>query len=186
MRIAKATLTSRWAWATGLAALVFAVLTYLDYRLKALTAVDTADLSGLSSLVQFQAAFIVWRPAAFAARAGFNLGLDYLLMPLYAASFFYSGIIAAEGLAPKPGTVRRVIMAAIWAPVAAAVADACENALQLSMLIGGANETLVGLAATASRIKLVGLLVGLLLFLGAAMAKFQERRSRQNRVGSGA
>ena len=88
MRIAKATLTSRWAWATGLAALVFAVLAYLDYRLKALTAVSTADLSGFSELVQFQAAIVVWRPQDFAIRAGFNLGLDYLLMPLYAASFF--------------------------------------------------------------------------------------------------
>jgi hypothetical protein len=185
MRIAKATLISRWAWATGLGALVFAVLTWLDYRLKALTAVNTADLSGFSSLTQFQAAFIVWRPEAFAARAGFNLGLDYLLMPLYAVSFFYSGIMAAEGLAPRPGTVRRVIMAAIWVPVVGAVADACENALHLSMLLGGASETLVGLAATASRVKIVALMVGLLLFLGAVMAKFQERRAGRKRAGFG-
>ena len=106
-------------------------------------------------------------------------------MPLYAASFFYSGIIAAEGLAPRPGTVRRVVMAAIWVPVVGALADACENALHLSMLLGGASETLVGLAATASRIKMIGLLVGLLLLLGAVMAKFQQRRAGQNRAGFG-
>ena len=177
MRIAKATLTSRWAWATGLAALVFAVLAYLDYRLKALTAVSTADLSGFSELVQFQAAIVVWRPQDFAIRAGFNLGLDYLLMPLYAASFFYSGIVAAEGLTPRPGLPRRILMAAIWVPLTGALADAVENGLFLTMLLNGANQTLLGIAAMASSIKTVALLIGLLLLLGAVMAKFQERRS---------
>jgi len=177
MRIAKATLVSRWIWATGLGLAVFAVLYWLDYRLKALTAVSTADLSGFSALSQFQAAIIVWRQEDYAVRAGFNLGFDYLLMPLYAASFFYAGIIAAEGLAPRPSTIRRIIMAAIWVPVIGAVADACENALFLSMLLSGANQTLVGLAAIATQVKDTALIVGLLLFLGAALAKFQERRT---------
>ena len=101
MRIAKATLTKSWAWSSGLAAGVFAVLAFLDYRLKALSGVNTADLSSFSSWAQFQLAFRAWRPEGFAARAGFDLGFAYLLMPLYAASFFYSGIIAAEGLAPR-------------------------------------------------------------------------------------
>ena len=176
MRIAKATLNRNWLWSSGLAFLAFAVLATLDYRLKALTAVDTADLSSFSGLVQFQAAFVVWRPEVIAVRAGFILGLGYLLMPLYAASFFYSGIIAAEGLAPRPGTVRRVVMAAIWVPIVGAVANACENALYLSMLLGGVDQTLVMLAAAASRVKTVTLFIGLLLFLGAVMARFQARR----------
>jgi hypothetical protein len=178
MRIAKATLNRSWLWSSTLAVLVFAVLAWLDYRLKALTAVGTFDLSGLSGPVQFQAAFIVWRTEPLAARAGFNLGLDYLLMPLYAASFFYSGIVAAEGLAPRPGTVRRVLMAAIWVPVVGAAANACENALYLLMLVGGVDQTLVLLAGAAGRVKTVALFVGLLLFLGAVMARYQERRKR--------
>src|ERR1700742_4128728 len=137
MRIAKATLTSRWAWSSGLAVGVFAVLAFLDYRLKALTGVDTADLSSFSSWAQFQLAFRAWGPERFAARAGFNLGVDYLLMPLYAVSFFYSGVIAAEACAQKPGPLRRVLMAAIWVPLIGAMADAAENAVYLAMLTQG-------------------------------------------------
>ena len=38
------------------------------------------------------AVFLVW-PSLYAVRAGFNWGLDYLLMPLYGAAFFYAGIL---------------------------------------------------------------------------------------------
>jgi hypothetical protein len=177
MRIAKATLWSRWAWSSGLGLGVFAILALLDYRLKALTGVGTADLAGFSSAVQFQLAFRAWGPEPYAARAGFNLGFDYLLMPLYAASFFYSGVIAAEGFAPRPGRLRRIIMAAVWVPAIGAVADAAENALHMTMLLGGANDTLAALAASASRVKNVALVVGLALFLGAVMAWFNQRRA---------
>ena len=177
MRIAKATLIKSWGRASGLALGVFAMLAFLDYRLKALTGVGTADLAGFASAVQFQAAFHAWAPQPYAARAGFNLGFDYLLMPLYAASFFYSGVIAAEGFAPRAGTLRRILMAAIWVPVIGAVADACENALHLTMLVSGASDTLAAMAASASRIKNIALIVGLALFMGAAMAWFKERRT---------
>ena len=180
MRISKAGLTTSWIRFSALAALVFAVLAWLDYRLKALSGVGTADLAGFSDRTQFQAAFVVWRPLDLASRAGFNLGFDYLLMPLYAAAFFFSGIVAAEGLAPKPGQLRRIILALIWVPVIGAIADACENAIQLAMLFHGtATDGLVSLSAIASRIKIVALFVGLLLFLGAVMAKFQERKARR-------
>ena len=177
MRIAKATLVSRWAWSSGLALAVFAILALLDLRLKGLTGVGTADLTGLSSAVQFQAAFHAWGPEPYAARAGFDLGFDYLLMPLYAASFFYSGVIAAEGFAPRPGRLRRLILAPIWVPLIGAAADAAENALHITMLLHGANDGLAGLASSASRIKNAALVVGLALFLGAVMAKLNERRA---------
>ena len=176
MRIAKSTLWSRWAWSSGLALGVFAVLAALDYRLKVLTGAGTADLSSFSSWAQFQLAFRAWAPERFAARAGFNLGFDYLLMPLYAMSFFYSGIIAAEGFAARPGQLRRVIMAAVWVPVIGALADAGENAVYLTMFMDGPSQGLATLAASASRIKNVALLVGLALFLGAVMTWFNQRR----------
>lgn len=177
MRIAKATLSSRWAWCTLLALSVFAASSLLDLRLKALTGVGTADLGGFTSAVQFQAAFIAWGKASNAARAGFDLGFDFLLMPLYAACFFYSGVIAAEGFAPKASALRRIIMAGLWVPVIGALADAAQNTLHLSMLVNGPTDTLAGLAASASRIKNVALAVGLLLFLGALMAKLNARRA---------
>ena len=73
-------------------------------------------------------------------RAGFDLGLDYLLMPLYAASFFLSGVIVAESFTPGRSPLRRyVLMAAMVAPVGALL-DAVENALQIAMLLYGPTD----------------------------------------------
>jgi hypothetical protein len=181
MRIAKASLMSRWGWSTGLALGVFAILSVLDLRLKALTGVGTADLASFDSPLQFRAAFLAWSAQPNAVRAGFNLGFDYLLMPLYAASFFYSGIIAAEGLAPRPNLLRRIILMAAMAPLIGALADAAENALQLAMLLGGVSDTLVRLSSSASTVKNLALLIGLALLLGAIVAWVQQRRANQGR-----
>lgn len=185
MRIAKATLMSRWGWCTGLALSVFAILLAMDLRLKALTGVSTADLASFSSPLQFRAAFIAWNAQPSAIRAGFNLGFDYLLMPLYAASFFYSGIIAAEGLAPRPGLLRRIILMAAMAPLVGAAADAAENALQITMLLSGVTDTLVLLSSSASNVKNLALLIGLALLLGAIVARVQQRRMSRGPGNSG-
>jgi hypothetical protein len=177
MRIAKATLSSRWAWSTGLALTVFAILLVLDRWLQALSGVGTADLVLFSSASQFRAAFWAWGRGRYGGLAGFNLGFDYLLMPLYAASFFYSGILTAEGFAPRPGRLRRLILLAAMVPVVGAVCDAAENALQLTMWLGGASDTLATLSSTASTAKLVALVVGVLLLLGAFAARFKQRRA---------
>ena len=88
----------------------------LDLRLKALAGVGTADIQAFSTAIQFQAAFRAWAPEPYAVRAGFNLGFDFLLMPLYATSFYYSGIITAEAFAPRPGRLRRLILMASLMP----------------------------------------------------------------------
>jgi hypothetical protein len=177
MRIAKATLYSRWAWSTGLALGVFAILATLDHWLQALSGVGTVDLAFFSTAAQFRAAFWAWGRGPYGALAGFNLGFDYLLMPLYAASFFYSGVLAAEGFAPRPGRLRRLILLAAMVPPVGALCDACENALQLTMWLGGASDTLVTLSSTASTAKNVALLIGLALLLGAIMARINQRRA---------
>ena len=87
MRITKQVLVRRWALSTLAAAAVFAVLAWSDMRLKALSGYGTADLQNFSTAAQYRAAFLVW-PSRYAVRAGFDWGLDYLLMPLYAAAFF--------------------------------------------------------------------------------------------------
>ena len=184
MRIAKATLMSRWGWSTGLGMAVFAILAALDLRLKALSGVGTADLASFSSPLQFRAAFFAWNAQPFALRAGFNLGFDYLLMPLYAASFFYSGIIMAEGFAPRPNLLRRIILMAAMAPLVGAAADAAENALQLTMLLSGVNQTLVLLSSSASNVKNLALLIGLGLLLAAIIARVQQRRISRDRGNS--
>ena len=177
MRISKATLMNRWAWSTGLAMAAFTILSALDLRLKALTGVATADLASFSSAAQFRAAFWAWSAEPYAVRAGFDLGFDYLLMPLYAASFFYSGILTAEGFAPKPGGLRRILLMAALVPLVGAAADAAENAVQIMMLLGGATDTLATLSSSASSIKNIALMVGLVLLLGAIVTRINQRRA---------
>jgi hypothetical protein len=185
MRIAKATLMNRWGWSTGLAITVFAILMVLDLRLKALTGVSTSDLAAFSTPLQFRGAFFAWNAQPNAIRAGFNLGFDYVLMPLYAASFFYSGIIAAEGLAPRPGLMRRIILMAAMAPLVGALADAAENALQIAMLVGGVSDTLVRFSSAASNVKNLALLIGMALLLAAIIARVQQRRTSRAGGNSG-
>lgn len=179
MRISKAALLSRWAWSTRLAACVFVILWILDLRLKALAGVGTADIQAFSTAAQFRAAFWAWAPQPYAARAGFNLGFDFLLMPLYAASFFYSGIIAAEAFAPKAGRLRRVILLAAMMPLVGALCDAAENTLQIIMLLGGTDDGLARLAFGVSNAKTVALTVGGVLLAAALVARFAGRKRAQ-------
>jgi hypothetical protein len=180
--VAKATLSSRWAWSTGLGLCVFAILLGLDQWLKFRSGVGTADLVFFTNAAQFRVAFWAWGRGPYLALAGFNLGFDYLLMPLYAASFFYSGVLTAETFAPKPGRLRRLILLAAMVPLVGALCDACENALQLTMLLGGVSDTLATLSSTASTAKLVALAVGVALLAGAFAARIKQRRAARKSV----
>ena len=71
MRITKQVLTYRWLVSTLLAALVFAVLTWSELRLKSLSGFGTSDLQGFSTADQYRQAFMAW-PGRYAVRAGFK------------------------------------------------------------------------------------------------------------------
>lgn len=174
VRIAKATLASRWTWTTLAGLAVFAVLASLDVRLKAETGAGTFDLGPLASAVEYHVAFRAWAAEPFAGWAGFDLGLAFLLIPLYAASFFYSGILAAEGFAPRAGRLRRLILLAAMVPPVGALFDAAGHALQFTMLAGGPSDGLAGLAYTAHNARNVGVTVGLILLAGALVARFSR------------
>lgn len=180
MRITKQVLTYRWAVFSVLAALVFAVLTWSDMRLKSLSGFGTADLQGFATAEQYRQAFLVW-PSRYAVRAGFDWGLDYLLMPLYAAAFFYAGILAREGLTPRPGLPRRILTMLAAVPIAGALLDAVENGLQLSMFLSNPTDRLAGIALSISNAKWVAFYVGAILWLGALLARQQERLQRRLR-----
>ena len=122
-------------------------------------------------------------PSMYAVRAGFDWGLDYLLMPLYAAAFFYSGILAREAFAPRPGRVRRILTTLAAVPLAGALLDAGENALQFSMMLWGATDTLAGLAAMLTHAKWAALVVGGVLLVGAVMGQVAERPKRAAKAG---
>jgi len=182
MRISKTTLDRGWIWSTGLGLVVLGLLAGMDLWLKSLTGVSTTDLQGLSSAAQFRLAFHAWAPEPYAIRAGFNLGFDYLLMPLYAVSFFLSGVIVAENFTPGRSPFRRyVLMAAMVAPVAALL-DATENALQLVMLLTGPTDNLARIAFDVSSAKTVAITVGMVLLIGAVVAKIGLRKARARPV----
>jgi hypothetical protein len=178
MRITKQVLSRRWAIFSLLAALVFAVLAWSDLRLKSLSGFGTADLQGFATADQYRQAFLVW-PSRYAVRAGFIWGLDYLLMPLYAAAFFYSGILVREAFAPRPGRLRRILTLLAAVPIAGAFLDAAENALQLGMMLSGATDQMAGIALSVSNAKWVAIGVGVALWLGAVLARQQERLRRR-------
>jgi hypothetical protein len=134
MRITKQSLTNRWLLSSVSAVLVFGVLAWSDFRLKSLSGFGTQDLQGFATAQDYRRAFLVW-PSLYAVRAGFNWGLDYLLMPLYATAFFYSGILTREAFAPRPGRLRRMLTLLAAVPIAGAVLDAIENALQFGMML---------------------------------------------------
>jgi hypothetical protein len=182
MRITKQTLVRRWAVTTVLAAIVFAVLAWSDLRLKAMSGFGTADLQDFSTAAQYRQAFLAW-PSLYAVRAGFDWGLDYLLMPLYAAAFFYSGILTREAFAPRPGRVRRLLTLLAAVPIAGAGLDAVENALELSMMLSGPSDDIARISYTVSNAKWMAIYVGLALLLGALMGRAQERRQAQLRSG---
>ena len=121
--------------------------------------------------------------ADYAVRAGFNGGIDYLLMPLYATAFFYSGIVAREAFAPRPGRARRFLTLLAAVPIAGAILDAVENALQFSMMLWGPTDAVAGLASTVTHAKWAALIVGVVLLLGAVLGQAGERQKKAAKTG---
>lgn len=171
MRITRTDLNRTWLWSSIAAIAVFAVLVTLDRKLAALSGLGTADLQYFWTAGQFQITHLAWAQPPYALRAGFNLGLDYLFMPLYAASFFCSGVILRESLAPRPGRLRRILMLLALVPVAGAVLDAIENGLEIWLVLGRATDNLARIASAVSNAKNAAVIVGLVLLLGAIAAR---------------
>ena len=175
MRITKQSLYRRWVLASVSGAVVFAILAWLEFRLKSLSGFGTQDLQGFSTAADYRRAFLVW-PSLYAVRAGFIWGLDYLLMPLYAAAFFYSGILTREAFAPRPGRLRRLLTLLAAVPIAGAVLDAIENVLEFAMMLTRPTDELARIAFTMSNAQWMAIYLGLSLWLGAILARQQERQ----------
>ena len=178
MRISKAALDRGWIWATAAGVIAYAILTSLDMQLKSLTGVSTANLEGLASAAHFRLAFHAWAPEPYASRAGFVLGFAYLVMPLYALSFFFSGVIVAERFTPGKNRFRRWVLLAAMVAAMGALLDAGLKATELAMLTGGADDFYAGIAARLSNGKMVAVLVGFALLVGAVVARFGRRKKQ--------
>jgi hypothetical protein len=179
MRITKEDLNRRWLAATFLGAAVFAVLAVMDLRLKAQSGFAVSDLQSFSRAGQYSAAAFVWGQPGYGIRAGFVLGLDYLLMPLYALSFFFSGILTREAFAARPGRLRRILTLLAAVPIAGALLDAVENGLELTLLTGRSGDAVAALAHAVSGAKWAAVYVGVVLLVGAVLARVAERQQKR-------
>jgi hypothetical protein len=159
------TLIRLWLWVTLLAVVAFAVLAVIDGRLKAATGFGTLDLQSARTGMDDKRIFVAWIAREHAAMAGFDLGFDFLFMPLYAVSFYFSAMLAREAFAPKRGALRRLVDYLGFVPFIGAIADAVENSLEFNMLSAGANDQLASAAFTATNVKWVCFAVGVALLL---------------------
>jgi predicted secreted protein len=173
------TLLRRWQWTVLFAVLSFGVLYYLESRLQAATGVGTVALQSAQTAIDFKRVFAAWIAREHSAAAGFSLGFDYLFMLLYGLSFFYSGIIVREAFAPKKGVLRRLLNYLALVPVAGAVADAVENALEFSMMSNGPTDRLAQMAYSATNAKMICFYVGLALLVVAVAGFFKLRVPKQ-------
>ncbi|MGH6829201.1 MAG: hypothetical protein ACREFW_09865 [Rhizomicrobium sp.] len=179
MRISRNTLVRGWLCSTIAGAIVYAGLMFLDLELKVETGVATAGLGSLSSAIQYRLAFHAWEGRSYAAHAGFDLGLAYVVMPLYAASFFFSGVLVAERFTPGRHPLRRwVLLAAMVAPVGA-ILDAAAKSLQFAMLLSGPSAFSAHLAAGLTNGRNVAVAVGLALLLGALAARLNPVKTQK-------
>ncbi len=175
MQFSRKTLNARWAWTTALTVLLLILLNVLDGVLKARTGYGTVNLQGVESGWAARVIADHWTSPPNAVLAGFLLGLDYLFMPIYAAALFFGSLVALDRYAPRPGQLRRVLTLLALAPIAAAICDALENALELMMLTSAATDTLASFALEATAGKWLGVVIGVVLSLAALIGRFWKR-----------
>jgi hypothetical protein len=178
MQLSRKALNARWAWTTGAAFVVLAALNLLEGVLRARTGYGTVDLQGVGSGWGIRVIMDHWTSPPDSVLAGFSLGLDFLLIPLYGAALFFGALVALDRFAPRPGQLRRIMTLLALAPVAAAICDVLENSLELKMLTGGPTDALARLALEATAAKFVGILIGLALSLAGLVGLYLKRRAK--------
>jgi hypothetical protein len=175
MQISVKSLNARWGWTTLGSLAVWGALAYCDLRLKAHTGFGTLDLQRESTALGMKKVFSAWIARPDAALAGFNLGLDFLFMPLYGFALFYGAIAAREAFAPKEGTLRRIMLFLAAAPLAAALFDVAENSFQLSMLLTTPTDAMASLSHSMTCAKWLCVIVGIAMALLGLVGRFRRK-----------
>ena len=176
MQISVKALNARWAWTTAGSVAVWIVLAVLDTRLKSHTGFGTLDLQRASTALGMKTVFSAWIARPDAALAGFNLGFDFLFMPLYGFALFYGAIAAREAFAPKEGTLRRIMLFLAAAPLAAALFDVAENSLQLSMLLSTPTDAAASLSHSMTCAKWLCVIVGIVMAILGLAGRFRRKQ----------
>ncbi len=169
-----------WMWTTALALVAFFILFSQGQQLKLATGFGTVDLQSARTALDFKRVFAAWIARPHAAAAGFLLGFDYLFMPLYAMSFYFSAILAREAFAPKRGLLRRTVDYLGFVPLIGALANAAENALAYAMLTNGPTDSLARAAVVATGVKWTCAYVGLALLVAGIAGAVKLRRPKKD------
>lgn len=170
-------LNQRWAGTSLCAIGAFAVLAILDTKLKSATGYGTADLQRATTVDDVNLILVAWSTSRRAILAGFNLGFDYLFMPLWGFALFYGGLAARQRFAPNPGTARRLLMFLSAVPLAGMLLDGVENATELGWVMQGVTEKTVMIGSTATDAKWLCVFVGLALSLVGLIGKFIPKKA---------
>jgi len=174
MQISVKALNARWAWTTAASVAVWIVLAIVDTRLKAHTGYGTLALQGVTTAQGVKAIASAWIARPDAVMAGFNLGFDFLFMPLYGFALFYGAIAAREAFAPKESTLRRIMLFLAAAPLAGALFDVAENSLQLSMLISTPTDEIASLSHAMTCAKWLCVIVGIVMAILGLAGRFRR------------
>ncbi|HSZ73599.1 MAG TPA: hypothetical protein VK779_02180 [Rhizomicrobium sp.] len=174
MQISMKALNARWGWTTLCALAVWGALAYLDLRLKAHTGYGTLDLQHAKTAAEVKAVINAWIARPDAALAGFNLGLDFLFMPLYGFALFFGAIAAREAFAPKPGQLRRIATFLAAAPLAGSVFDVMENSFELSMLLVTPTDQIASISFSMTCAKWICVVIGIAMALLGLAGKFRR------------
>jgi hypothetical protein len=166
----------RWAWTTLGSIAVFAVLAYIDLKLKAETGYGTVDLQKVWTAASVRTVTGAWFMPRAAGMAGFNLGFDYLFMPLYGFAFYYGTLAARRAFVPKPGAAHRIVTFIAAIPLAGAICDCVENALETAMFIGQPTDRMASVAFMATNAKLVCFYIGAAMSLLGVIGLFRRRK----------
>jgi len=170
------TVTFRWAWTSLAAIAVFAVLAALDMRLKAHTGYGSVDLQKVTTARDFARVTGAWIARPDAALAGFDLGFDYLFMPLYGFAFYYGALLARDAFAAS-GFLRRTVTLIAAVPLAGAILDAGENALETYMVVTAPTDSLAVLAHAFTQGKFICFYVGFAFWLLGIAGLFRRKKA---------
>ncbi len=176
MQISVRDLHRRWAWTSLCAIGVLAVLAVMDGKLKAATGYGTIDLQRVATADAVNPILVAWSTSRRAILAGFDLGFDYLFMPLWGFALFYGGLAARERFTPKPGTARRVMLFLCAVPLAGMLFDAAENAIELSWIVVGVTDQSALLGNTVTNAKWLCALIGLAMAVAGLAGRFLPTR----------
>lgn len=175
MQFSRKALNARWAITSAAAIVLLGVIYLLDSHLRGRTGFGTADMQFVSSGYGLRFIADHWLRPNDTVLAGFLLGLDFLVIPLYGAALFFGSLVALDRFAPKPGNWRRLMTRLTLAPVGAAICDGIENILQLQMLMTTPTNAMASFALEATAAKWLGIGIGVILAVAALIGRFIKR-----------